>query len=344
MTSFTEDRIKEGKNNKNVKIVTATTWETKPKQYSGEKFWVFKGSEHIDPFIEFDESELKGYFEYNNIKTCDIKDLDAELLEDWVRVPIIYLNQFRVDIVRSLADICGIAIGASDKLFKDKPSYYKCFHEDHVLENNRRLYHPFTKQSIVLSYKTPIRLEQYLRDSFNFSSDYAYYVHVDQSLTSDCTGLAVAHKEFNPQRGTIAVLDMVLQILPPPKPDEISVRKVREFILYLREYRGLNISLLTYDLFASAESMQEADLQGIQSERQSVDKDPLQYRFLIDLVYRNAIVGYDYTPLKEELFELEMDRVKNKVDHPPKGSKDVADAVAGAVYKAMTSDYTVYVA
>jgi len=36
--------------------------------------------------------------------------------------------------------------------------------------------------------------------------------------------------------------------------------------------------------------------------------------------------------LVSELFELEYDETKDKVDHPVNGSKDVADAVCGAYY------------
>jgi len=42
----------------------------------------------------------------------------------------------------------------------------------------------------------------------------------------------------------------------------------------------------------------------------------------------------DYEPLKRELRSLEIIRGR-KVDHPPRGSKDVADAAAGAVSEAV---------
>jgi hypothetical protein len=40
---------------------------------------------------------------------------------------------------------------------------------------------------------------------------------------------------------------------------------------------------------------------------------------------------------RAELSQLEKVAEKNKIDHPPNGSKDVADAIAGAVYAASTS-------
>jgi hypothetical protein len=36
--------------------------------------------------------------------------------------------------------------------------------------------------------------------------------------------------------------------------------------------------------------------------------------------------------LQKDLSELELNEEKSKVDHPPHGSKDVADALAGVIY------------
>ncbi len=38
--------------------------------------------------------------------------------------------------------------------------------------------------------------------------------------------------------------------------------------------------------------------------------------------------------LRVELAQLEFNAEKNKIDHPPRGSKDLADAVCGAIYAA----------
>ena len=44
-------------------------------------------------------------------------------------------------------------------------------------------------------------------------------------------------------------------------------------------------------------------------------------------------VEFPYHPrLEKELINLEVDTAKDKVDHPPHGSKDIADAVAGVVF------------
>ena len=50
-SSFTTKRIQSSLNDPTVKVIDAKLWEAKPAgQYSTEKFWVFKGSELLDPF------------------------------------------------------------------------------------------------------------------------------------------------------------------------------------------------------------------------------------------------------------------------------------------------------
>jgi hypothetical protein len=52
------------------------------------------------------------------------------------------------------------------------------------------------------------------------------------------------------------------------------------------------------------------------------------------LVYENRIAAPRIGLLKEELMELRIIK-DNKVDHPRKKSKDLADAMCGAVYNAI---------
>ena len=84
----------------------------------------------------------------------------------------------------------------------------------------------------------------------------------------------------------------------------------------------------------SAEAIQEANNEGMEAERQSVDKDSSQYDLMIDLILRRRLKGYYYQPFKEEIFFLEKDKEKRKVDHCKGMAKDVSDAAAGAVFSA----------
>lgn len=333
ITSFTESRIEEGMDDPTVLINRSTTWQTKPRKYSKNRFWMYKGSEKIDPFTEFDEAPLQSYFEFYKMLSCPIKDLPKKLLTDWVEVPLEYLGSFKTDPIRALADICGIASGGAHRLFTSKDKYYEAFPRDSIIQ------HPFTKQSVMISYRMPGRIEEYIREDWKgFSSDYTHYAHIDQSLTTDTTGICISHRERDKSNRRIAVIDLMLQVTPPPRPDQISIRKCREFLFWLVEKKGLHLGKLTYDQFASAEAIQEAYNWGIETDRQSVDKDSTQYDTLCDLILMGLIKGYHYPIFKNELFFLEKDRQRRKVDHAADRSKDVSDAVAGSVYLTMTED------
>ena len=58
-------------------------------------------------------------------------------------------------------------------------------------------------------------------------------------------------------------LDFLLRIVPPRPPQKISISKVRDFILYMRDVMGVNIKKVTYDQAFSAESLQILDEQGV---------------------------------------------------------------------------------
>ena len=60
-----------------------------------------------------------------------------------------------------------------------------------------------------------------------------------------------------------------------------------------------------------------------------------------NLMYENRFKFYEYAPFETEWFSLDHDANKHKVDHPKKnddgsvGSKDVADAIVGAVFNCL---------
>ncbi len=335
-TSFTEERIEEGRRHpKECLIVHSTTWQVKPDEYSGTKFWVFKGNEFLEPFIGSDKAKLANYFQATTLKPCTIEELPTDRSFDWIQIPVEYALSFTGKDIRSaLANIAGIVSGSIDKLFSNKELFTEAFPASSADQ------HPFTREKVTVSYLKAGRVENYLKKlpkdkdglvvNPYFSDDYLYFVHIDQSLSGDETGLSIAH----PDDDGIIHVDLMLKIVPPDAPDQISIRKVREFIFWLQDNWNMNVGLLTYDQYASAESIQEAQNAGMDCERLSIDKDSAQYDLLADLILRSRIRGYYYEPFEEELFNLEKDRVARKVDHPADGSKDVSDGVAGAVWNA----------
>jgi hypothetical protein len=77
---------------------------------------------------------------------------------------------------------------------------------------------------------------------------------------------------------------------------------------------------------------------GVNSEKLSVDKDLAGYETLKEGIYTGKVKYYRHEWFLKELKRLELVKGK-KVDHPATagGSKDVCDAVAGAVYNAVAN-------
>jgi hypothetical protein len=130
----------------------------------------------------------------------------------------------------------------------------------------------------------------------------------------------------------VVVVELMQRIKAPPG-GEVDLAAVRELILALRK-RGFPIAQVSYDGWQSADSQQILRKQGMETETVSVGLTA--YETLKEVANDGRLRMYEFKPLLDECRKLELIRGK-KVDHPPGGSKDVADAVAGAVSEAVKS-------
>ncbi len=121
-------------------------------------------------------------------------------------------------------------------------------------------------------------------------------------------------------------------------PREIQVAWARTLILRLKQERGFNIQLSTWDTYASAESRQQLAREGVETGTLSVDlrsKTASTWGVLRDLASARRIRLPGSALMISELEGLTL-MPNGKVDHPPGLTKDIADAVAGAVHGALT--------
>ena len=170
----------------------------------------------------------------------------------------------------------------------------------------------------------PVDEQGKLKSTFKRRSGNWHFIHVDLSHKRDATGIAMVHAEED----TI-ITDLMLRIKAPPG-GEIFFSQIRELIFEIRN-RGFEIYCVTFDGWQSIDSIQILKDKGFRCEVLSVDKDTAAYDTLKDKIYNKKFKCYLYEPFFQEIRRLELIEGK-KVDHPPLGSKDVADAVAGAVY------------
>jgi len=323
------DHLADPKTNAHPKTLVRrySTWSTKDRAvFLPEEFYLYRGTTSDKPAISTNRD--------------DFADKDPEMV---VPVPMDFYASFKQDILGSLRDLGGFPTLSIAPFFTQKDRLME------AIERGRRagLVHPYTLDETTLEDGA-----YFLRERVKFDPTKWYYAHVDLALTKDRAGVAVAHvagwKEVQRVRNNvlvtemepIVVVDFMLRITPPEQ-GEIQVAEVRALLLELRSY-GCNLRKVTYDQYQSAESRQAFERMGIESDKFSVDTTMDAYHALAEAILEGRLVMYDYAPFVEEFVRLERKTTGRgeKVDHPPKGSKDVSDAAAGAVYHATMARHT----
>lgn len=334
-SSFVEERIRQAKNNpKKVKIYHSSLIDIKSENFSKKKFYVQYKQADVDYFIlEPDNKPLIDQF----YKTLGYKDIKKE---DYVRpmpgtelffigIPINFYDTFLVDLPNSLKEVAGVVIRKSGKLFYAKSRWDSCIDKDR--------HHPFSKESFEVSTSVDSNELIELFDASCLKRGETYFIHTDQSTTTDDTGVGMSHCEFNVlNQLEKVVVDLMLKIVAPKVTDaQIDIGKIREFFLYLRKEKKIKIGYWSYDSYASEESLQIIKKKGIECGRLSLDRDDKVYKMVVRAILKGGTRFYRYKPLEEEFFDLNHDRDKRKVAHPPGSDKGVADGFTGSIYNAV---------
>ena len=175
-------------------------------------------------------------------------------------------------------------------------------------------------------------------DDFKPNPDRTYFMHVDLAQKHDHCAVALAHvegwvtmkigeqyKEAAPR----VVIDAV-RYWTPTASKSVDFTEVKDYITNVRE-RGFNLKLVTFDRWNSHDMMQQLGVHGIKTEILSVAKK--HYEDMSLTLTEERLHGPKIQLLIDELLQLRI--VKDKVDHPRKGSKDLSDAVCGAIYNSI---------
>jgi hypothetical protein len=192
--------------------------------------------------------------------------------------------------------------------------------------------------------ENPTRLE--LEPWFKATTPLKRVVHIDLAISGDgdAVGIAMGHishlVKVGDEEKPYIVIDFVGRIKAMPGT-EIFLGDIRAILYDLRDERGFRVKTVTMDGFQSTDTMQQLRKRRFFVDYLSVDKSRLPYEDLREAIYEERIEFPEYKTyinkgdttrveiLLKELMELHDDG--KKVDHPTKGSKDVADAVAGVV-------------
>lgn len=176
--------------------------------------------------------------------------------------------------------------------------------------------------------------------AFEPDPDKVYYVHADLAQKHDKCAVSIAHvekwmemKSFNDYKQIVpfVVVDAVAW-WEPRKEGPVDLSEVKNWIIHLRRM-GFNLGMVTFDRWQSFDIQQELKAVGIKTETLSVAKK--HYEDLAMLIYEERVAMPHIDLLLEEMSELKIVSDK-KVDHPRKKSKDLADAMCGSVYNAIS--------
>jgi len=327
---FIEAYVRKVKGNPGVYIAEARLYELKAVAFSGEKFRVAVGGSNLPSRIIPDDEDSETYI----AQGYEIEAVPIELKQD-----------FQLDMTRALRDHCGIAVSGVTR-FIAYTSLEKCI----IPQKN-----PFKSNVIYVGMLDQLKYEDFFEPHLVPQEIYTkpLFIHFDCSLTGDRTGIScIAVLGYTNREGYDSFTGEHVEIrelafrqvfslgIQCPSGSEISFRKNREFIYYLKYTLGWNIKGISLDSFQSADLKQSFITAGFEDTSiVSLDRKPDGYQFFkTALIERRIQVLSNQQELFKEIVDLKQDNLTGKVDHPIDGSKDIADSFAGAIYNASLHD------
>lgn len=195
------------------------------------------------------------------------------------------------------------------------------------------------KIDYAMAIRNPVSQNRIIEPAWKPKKDAVYYVHADLAQQQDKCAVAVAHVDHWTQ---IEIGHGVMETVPyvvvdmlawwePQKEGPVNLSEVKRWIMGLRN-RGIDLGLVTFDRWGSFDLIRELNDRGYKAETLSVAKK--HYEDFAMLLYEERVSMPLSDELRAEMLALKV--VKNKVDHPRKASKDLTDAVTGAIFNAIS--------
>lgn len=342
-SSFITKLIDENRTNPHAYIIQETLWTVKPKgTYSDEMFLVFKGTPILDPQIvdnsDFFNTLLTSLYlpiqEFKNKNPMDaLADLSPDVQQYFIQVPIDFKREFEINLITALQDIASVPVAPLGRLFTSEKYYQKALIPEY----------PFTQEEITISTNKmdPRTIQTYFKPGYKPKHpELPRFIHFDQSLSGDETGVGCSYAEIldRTDDGVVTkrvTCEWVMRVVPPRKPEQIDLKKLRSIAYYMRDVLHLTIGKITFDSYASEEAIQQLEQDGFNVGRLSLDKDDKAYTDVMQLYYQELLKHPEHKRYHEELFDLVHHRSKHKVDHTSNCDKGCTDGLVGSAYSAL---------
>jgi len=239
----------------------------------------------------------------------------------WEVNPTRQIDDFKIAFMTDLGDammrFACVPTFASDAFFKQQEKVRACMTLRNPVDNFRRF-----------------------DEAFKPDPTKKYYVHADLAQKHDKCAVAIAHVE---KWVNIQVINNYEQVAPivvvdavawwePKIEGPVNLSEVKQWIQNLRRI-GFDIGMVSFDRWQSFDIQNELKQVGMKTDTVSVAKK--HYEDMAMLVYEERLAMPAIDLLFDELTQLKI--MKNdRVDHPRKKSKDLADAVCGAIFGAIS--------
>lgn len=285
----------------------------------GEKETIIRSHEFIvDP--DNDDTKFKIEWEEDRIVSYRIPKVFALKRPTWEVNPTRTIEDFKIAFYTTPTDALSrfacMPPEAVDAFFKSREKIEKAFTTRNAVDDMGRF-----------------------DESFKPIDDTDYFIHVDLAQKHDHCAVAMSHvsqwvkvRSFNDyeQVAPMVVVDAV-RWWTPTTDKSVDFTDVKDYIISLKS-RGFNIKLVTFDRWNSHDMMNQIKNYNISTEILSVAKR--HYEDMALGIMEERISGPQIKLLIDELLQLRI--MRDKVDHPRKGSKDLADAVCGSIYNAIS--------
>ena len=267
------------------------------------------------------DNEFEIVWEEDHILSYKYPRMFALKRPTWEVNPTRKIDDFKIAFLTDLGDammrfLCTPTY-SSDSFFKQKEKLERCMTLRNPIDNHRRF-----------------------DPGFKPDPEKTYYIHADLAQKHDKCAVAIAHverwvniqviKDYE-QVAPIVVVDAVAW-WEPKVEGPVDLSEVKKWIINLRR-EGFNIGTVSFDRWQSFDIQQELKAVGMRTDTVSVAKK--HYEDLAMMIYEERIAMPMIPLLLEEMSELKIMK-NNRVDHPRKKSKDLADAVCGAVFGAIS--------
>jgi hypothetical protein len=271
---------------------------------------------HDDPGNQFEIS-----WDEDTIISYKVPRVLAFKKPTWEVNPTRKIDDFKIAFYTDLADammrFACMPTYSSDAFFKDR-----------------------LKLERVMTMRNPLDQFRRFDESFEPDPEKTYYIHADLAQKHDKCAVAIAHvdkwvniqviKDYE-QVAPMVIVDAVAW-WEPKSEGPVNLSEVKQWIMNLRR-QGFNIGMVSFDRWQSFDIQNELQAVGIRTETVSVAKK--HYEDLAMMIYEERVAMPMIPLLLEEMSELKIMK-GNRVDHPRKKSKDLADALCGAVFAAIS--------